>query len=64
MGQLVYRANLDAPSFPCLSEVLGKTVIGKGAVTIQGYYGCASFTASVDTSFIFTTFDVRLVTAL
>lgn len=30
MGQLVYRANLAAPSFPFLSENFGKTVIVKG----------------------------------
>lgn len=30
MGQIVYRANLAAPSFPFLSENFGKTVIVKG----------------------------------
>lgn len=30
MGQVVYRANLSAPSFPFLAENFGKTVIVKG----------------------------------
>lgn len=51
--------------YVCGSNYTTDIVLAAGdTVAIQGYYGGASATASLDTSFTFTTFDVRLVTAL
>lgn len=52
-------------AYVCGSSYATNVVLAAGdTIEIQGYYGGASATASLDTSFTFTTFDMHLVTAL
>lgn len=51
--------------YVCGSNYTTQVVLAAGdTIEIQGYYDGASATASLDTSFTFTTFDMHLVTAL
>ena len=52
-------------AYVCGSSYTTNVVLAAGdTIEVQGYYGGASATASLDTSFTFTTFDMHLVTAL
>lgn len=52
-------------AYVCGSSYTTNVVLAAGdTIEIQGYYGGASATASLDTSFTFTTFDMHLITAL
>jgi hypothetical protein len=51
--------------YVCGSNYATTVVLAAGdTIEIQGYYGGASATADLDTSFTFTTFDMHLITAL
>jgi len=52
-------------AYVCGSSYATNVVLAAGdTIEVQGYYGGASATASLDTSFTFTTFDMHLITAL
>ena len=52
-------------AYQCGSSYATNVVLAAGdTIEVQGYYGGASATASLDNSFTFTTFDMHLVTAL
>lgn len=52
-------------AYECGSSYATNVVLAAGdTIEVQGYYGGASATASLDNSFTFTTFDMHLVTAL
>lgn len=54
----------NSSAYVCGAQFNGTIELNAGdTVEIQGYYGGASATASLDTSFTFTCFDVELVTA-
>lgn len=54
----------NGTAYICGAQFNGTIELNAGdTVEIQGYYGGASATASLDTSFTFTCFDVELVTA-
>jgi hypothetical protein len=52
-------------AYVCGSNYATTVVLAAGdTIEVQGYYGGASATADLDTSFTFTTFDMHLITAL